>query len=70
MVKVRLGDVKAVASMCSCSPRHVRRQSDAGKMPRPVKFGALCRWNLTEIEEWIAAGCPAVRTVTGKGVRA
>ena len=66
----RLGDVNAVASMCDCSSRHVYRLSDAGRMPRPVKLGALVRWNLVEIEDWIAAGCPAVRHVTGKGVRA
>ena len=70
-----VGDVEVVAGLLTCSTRHVYRLSDAGKMPRPVKLGALVRWRRstgdpkTGIEDWIAAGCPAVRTVTGKGVR-
>lgn len=64
----RLDDVQQVADILSCSTRHVYRLSDAGKMPRPVKLGSLVRWNRAEIEDWLAAGCPAVRTLTGKGV--
>ena len=66
----RLGDVKAVAKLCHCSSRHVYRLSDSGKMPRPLKLGALSRWNLAEIEDWISNGCPTVRTVRGKAARA
>lgn len=67
MVNTRLGDVQAVAELIDCSSRHIYRLSDAGKMPRPVKLGALCRWNLTEIEDWISAGCPSVRTARSRG---
>ena len=52
-------DVRAVAAMLSCSTRHVYRLADAGRLPRPVKLGALVRWRAEEIAEWIAAGCPA-----------
>jgi predicted DNA-binding transcriptional regulator AlpA len=65
----RLLDVHAVSEMCYCSTRHVYRLSDAGKMPRPVKLGALVRWNRSAIEAWIAAGCPAVRAATRKEVK-
>lgn len=51
-------DVKAVAQMLACSPRHVYRLSDAGKMPPIIRVGALVRWNRVALEEWIAAGCP------------
>ncbi len=54
-------DVSAVAAMLDCSPRHVYRLSDGGRMPRPIKLGALVRWRAGEIREWIAAGCPSVR---------
>ena len=60
-------DVVAVAAMCGCSPRHVYRMADAGKMPRPVKLGALVRWNRAAIQQWIDAGCPTVRHVAAKG---
>lgn len=58
-------DVDAVAGLLNCSSRHVYRLSDAGKLPRPRKIGALCRWSRREIVEWIDAGCPAVRNVRG-----
>ena len=54
-------DVQAVAEMLGCSTRHVYRLSDAGKMPSPIKLGALVRWNRASLEEWIAAGCPSAR---------
>lgn len=57
----KLLDVDAVAELLDCSTRHVYRLSDAGKMPRPVKLGALVRWQKSAIEDWIVAGCPSCR---------
>jgi excisionase family DNA binding protein len=54
-------DVQEVARMCSCSTRHIWRLADAGKMPAPIRLGALVRWNRQVIEQWIAAGCPPAR---------
>ena len=51
-------DVTSVAELLDCSSRHVRRLADAGKMSRPVKLGALVRWNRQVIEDWIKEGCP------------
>ena len=51
-------DVGAVASLLSCSVRHVYRLADSGRMPRPVKLGALVRWPRAVVEGWIADGCP------------
>ena len=62
--KPALLDVQAVARLLGCSTRHVYRLSDGGKMPAPVKVGALVRWRRSGpdgIEAWVAAGCPAVR---------
>lgn len=55
-------DVKAVAKLCSCSSRTIRRLADAGSMPRPVKLGALVRWRRADIQTWLDAGCPNMRT--------
>ena len=30
----------------------------SGRIPLPVKIAGTTRWRKTEIEEWIAAGCP------------
>jgi excisionase family DNA binding protein len=63
----KLLDVQAVATMLGCSPRHVYRLSDAGRMPAPVRLGTLVRWSASSIWEWIDAGCPAVRNLKGAG---
>lgn len=57
-------DVKEVAALCGCSTRHVRRLADAGKMPSPIKLGALLRWRRDAVESWIHNGCPAMRNVS------
>jgi predicted DNA-binding transcriptional regulator AlpA len=57
-------DVRAVAALLNCSPRHVYRLADGGQMPPPVKLGSLVRWKLDGpggLREWIDAGCPRHR---------
>ncbi len=61
----QLLDVQSLAAMLGCSPRHCYRLADGGRMPRPLKLGALVRWRTAEIREWIAAGCPSVRAAKG-----
>jgi excisionase family DNA binding protein len=53
-------DVKGVAALLTCSTRHVYRLTDAGRMPPPVRIGALVRWPRRTVEDWIAGGCKAV----------
>jgi excisionase family DNA binding protein len=65
----KLLDVRGVAGLLNCSPRHVYRLADEGRMPTPLKLGALVRWRREEIENWISGGCKPVRTVSGKGAR-
>jgi len=65
----RLGDVKKVAAKCDCSTRHIYRRVDLGAMPAPRRIGRLVRWDMDEIDRWIADGCPNVRNMT-KGGRA
>ena len=59
--KAALLNVQGVADLLCCSTRHVYRLADAGRMPRPVKLGALVRWSRTAIDKWIADGCPSCR---------
>jgi excisionase family DNA binding protein len=60
--RAALLDVRAVAALLDCSPRHVYRLSDAGRMPPPVKLGSLVRWPRQAIEDWITTGCKPCRT--------
>ena len=48
-----------VAKLMRCSARTVYRMADTGRMPKPVKLGALVRWPRAVVENWIAEGCPA-----------
>ncbi len=54
-------DVQAVATLLNCSARHVYRLANMGRMPQPVKLGALVRWSRAAIESWIHDGCPNCR---------
>ena len=62
----KLGDVRAIAERCDCSPRHIYRLADSGRMPAPLRLGALVRWDLEEIDRWIADGCPSCRKGAGR----
>lgn len=52
-------DIEYLAVRLSCSTRHVRRLAATGRIPRPIKLGALLRWLKSDIDQWLAAGCPA-----------
>lgn len=54
-------DVRAVAALLDCSPRTVYRLADSGRMPRPLKVGALVRWRRADVLAWIDDGCEPVR---------
>lgn len=58
----RLLDIEQVSQIVHCSRRHVCRMSAAGAMPAPIRLGTLVRWPRHVIDEWIAAGCPAVNS--------
>lgn len=60
--QAELLSVDDLATLLRCSPRHIYRLADAGKMPRPMKLGALVRWSRVEVQSWIANGCKATRT--------
>lgn len=60
-------DVRQTAQLLNASPRTVYRLSDAGKMPSPIKLGALVRWRTCDLEKWIADGCPSCRKVKQSG---
>jgi excisionase family DNA binding protein len=55
-------DVDQVAQLLNCSARHVYRLTDAGRMPAPVRLGALVRWPRWSIEQWVRDGCKPCRT--------
>lgn len=61
----RLIDVKAAAKRCGIAPRTLLRLADSGRAPWGLKIGGLRRWNVAELDQWIADGCPPVRGAKG-----
>ena len=58
--------VQDVAEILNCSGRTVYRLADSGRMPRPIKLGALVRWPREQVEAWIANGCAHCRSTSSR----
>ena len=65
----KLIDSEEVAEMLGCSARHVRRMAQSDKMPRPIRLGALVRWDRDMIAKWISRGCPSPSRSGGAGCK-
>jgi predicted DNA-binding transcriptional regulator AlpA len=60
-VESQLIEINSLAQMLKCSTRHVRRLVDTGRIPRPIKLGALLRWIKADVDRWFIDGCPNCR---------
>jgi predicted DNA-binding transcriptional regulator AlpA len=59
----KLLTAKAVGEMLSLSKRQIFRMKSAGLICSPVKVGqGAIRWRQSNIEKWIALGCPNRKT--------
>lgn len=58
-VEAVLIDADAAARMCGMHRATWYRKHSAGLTPKDVRIGGVVRWRKGEIEDWIAAGCPA-----------
>ncbi|MGC9261863.1 MAG: hypothetical protein ACP5I8_17530, partial [Phycisphaerae bacterium] len=56
----RAGPAGSRSALNISAPRNVRRLADDGKMPPPLKLGALRKWPRDVVASWIASGCPKV----------
>lgn len=56
-----VGRIQA-ARLCSVSPASFDRLTAAGKTPRPIKLGGRVVWRRSDLESWIAHGCPDRKT--------
>ena len=66
VVTAALYSIDDVAEILNCSTRHIYRLVDTRRIPQPVKLGALLRWVKTDIEHWIATGCPHCKKGTSR----
>lgn len=69
-------DVSEVADVLGVSTRHVWKMHSSARLPGPVRIGRSVRWRSSDIDQWIAMGCPnresfeqAATTNPGTGAR-
>jgi len=48
-----------LAAALRISTRTLWRLRSASKLPQSIRLGGSVRWRASDIEAWIAAGCPA-----------
>ena len=61
----RLLTARQVADLLNCSIHHVGRLAPRGPMPRPLRSGALVRWNRADLMDWLEDGCEPIRSAKG-----
>ncbi len=59
-------EIDEVADLLKCSDRHIRRLCTNGRMPAPIRVGALVRWRRDDILGWIEQGCPPAEQGTDR----
>jgi excisionase family DNA binding protein len=59
-------DSRQVGELLNLSTRTIWRLLSAGKLPQPVRIGRSVRWSRSDIEIWIANGCPDASVVGGE----
>jgi excisionase family DNA binding protein len=52
-------DTNQVAKLLQVSARTVWKMEHVGEMPKAIRIGKAVRWGYEEIQEWVAAVCPA-----------
>lgn len=62
----RLIDAKQTGQFLGISWRTVLRLADAGKIPPGYKLGALRRWDLDELHQFINNGCKPPKPTRGR----
>ena len=54
-----LRDIWAVAESCSVGWQDIRDFAELGIMPAPLIVGGFARWRQSDLDTWLADGCPA-----------
>jgi predicted DNA-binding transcriptional regulator AlpA len=54
-----------LASIMNLSVRSIWRLLSAGKLLKPVRIGRVVRWRLSEVLDWINAGCSPMENQHG-----
>ena len=58
-VKTKLIGVGEVAQRLGVSIRTIRTYVSKKLMPPPIRLAGVIRWKESDINQWIASGCPS-----------
>jgi predicted DNA-binding transcriptional regulator AlpA len=53
-------DLHATAVLCGITWAKAIEMAVEGELPRPLIVSGLARWRRSDLQEWVAAGCPAI----------
>ena len=54
-----LVDSTDAAKLCGVCRRYWTQLDSAGKVPMPIRLGKRKLWAVSELEKWVAQGCPS-----------
>ena len=63
--EVALLDARASAALCGVSRSHWLGLHVRGGVPLPVRLGRRVLWRRSELDDWMASGCPSRQTWYG-----
>jgi predicted DNA-binding transcriptional regulator AlpA len=56
----QLIDTKEFAAILKLGRTRIFEMKASGQLPRCLKIGRSVRWRLSDVNEWIQAGCPSL----------
>ena len=57
------------SQLLQVSPRTLWRLRSAGRLPNAIRLGGVVRWRFSEVQDWIAKGCPIISARENEGGR-
>lgn len=50
--------IEEVSRLVGLSVRQIQRLKSLGQFPKEVRIGGSVRWRRSDVEQWVADGCP------------
>lgn len=62
----RIYTAREVAAILKVGVDTVYRKLEGGRLPPPLQYSRLLRWNGDEFDQWVRDGCPEMRRSRAK----
>jgi hypothetical protein len=54
-------DTRDMAEFLGIPAKAVQQMAWTGRIPIPIRLGAVMRWNIIRLLEWVESGCPRLK---------